>query len=93
MQVLDVEREPAAAQAVPLAGADDRLRVGAVRDGVLAMAIAGRLDSSTTGRIWRQATEAVAAAKAPSVIVDAAGVDYCDGSGIAAKPARPSTIA
>jgi phospholipid/cholesterol/gamma-HCH transport system permease protein len=60
-----------------------RLRVGALRDGVLVMAIAGRLDSSTTGKIWRQATEALAAAKAPSVIVDAAEVDYCDGSGIA----------
>jgi phospholipid/cholesterol/gamma-HCH transport system permease protein len=60
-----------------------RLRVGGVRDGVLVMAIAGRLDSSTTGKIWRQATEAVVAAKARSVIVDAAEVDYCDGSGIA----------
>jgi phospholipid/cholesterol/gamma-HCH transport system permease protein len=60
-----------------------RLRVGAVRDGVLVMAIAGRLDSSTTGRIWRQATEAIATAKVRSVIVDAAEVDYCDGSGIA----------
>ena len=60
-----------------------RLRVGALRDGVLVMAIAGRLDSSTTGKIWRQATEAVAAAKARDVIVDATEVDYCDGSGIA----------
>jgi phospholipid/cholesterol/gamma-HCH transport system permease protein len=47
------------------------------------MAIAGRLDSSTTGKIWRQATEAVARAKARSVIIDANEVDYCDGSGIA----------
>jgi phospholipid/cholesterol/gamma-HCH transport system permease protein len=60
-----------------------RLRVGALRDGVLAVALVGRLDSSTTGKIWRQATEAVVAAKARSVIVDAAEVDYCDGSGIA----------
>ena len=60
-----------------------RLRVGALRDGVLVMAIAGRLDSSTTGKIWRQASEAVAAAKVRSVIVDATEVDYCDGSGIA----------
>jgi phospholipid/cholesterol/gamma-HCH transport system permease protein len=60
-----------------------RLRVGAVRDGVLVMAVAGRLDSSTTGKIWRQATEAVATAKVRSAIVDAAEVDYCDGSGIA----------
>ena len=42
-----------------------RLRVGGVRDGVLVMAIAGRLDSSTTGKIWRQATEAVVASEKP----------------------------
>jgi phospholipid/cholesterol/gamma-HCH transport system permease protein len=60
-----------------------RLRVGAVRDGVLVMAIAGRLDSSSTGKIWRQATETLDTAKVRSVIVDAAEVDYCDGSGIA----------
>ena len=60
-----------------------RLRAGAVRDGVVAIAIEGRLDSNTTGRIWRQATETIVAAKAPSVAVDATEVDYCDGSGIA----------
>ncbi|HSE89557.1 MAG TPA: MlaE family lipid ABC transporter permease subunit [Candidatus Binatia bacterium] len=60
-----------------------RLRVGALRDGVLVMAIAGRLDSNTTGKIWRQATQRLGAAKARSVVVDATEVDYCDGSGIA----------
>ena len=60
-----------------------RLRAGAVRDGVFAIAIEGRLDSNTTGRIWRQATETVANAKARSVTVDASQIDYCDGSGIA----------
>ena len=60
-----------------------RLRAGAVRDGVVAIAIEGRLDSNTTGRIWRQATETVANAKARSVTVDASQIDYCDGSGIA----------
>src|SRR4030095_2144247 len=60
-----------------------RLRTGAVRDGMVAIAIEGRLDSNTTGRIWRQATETVATAKARSVTVDASEIDYCDGSGIA----------
>ena len=59
------------------------LRVGGVRDGVLAINIAGRLDSSTTGKVWRQAIRAVTAAKARNVIIDATDVDYCDGSGIA----------
>jgi phospholipid/cholesterol/gamma-HCH transport system permease protein len=60
-----------------------RFRAGAVRDGAVAIAIEGRLDSNTTGRIWRQATETVANAKARSVTVDASQIDYCDGSGIA----------
>ena len=66
-----------------LSASSVRLRTGAIRDGVVAIAIEGRLDSNTTGRIWRQATETVATAKARSVTVDASQVDYCDGSGIA----------
>ncbi len=66
-----------------LSASSVRLRTGAVRDGVVAIAIEGRLDSNTTGRIWRQATETVATAKARSVTVDASQVEYCDGSGIA----------
>jgi phospholipid/cholesterol/gamma-HCH transport system permease protein len=66
-----------------LSASSVRFRTGAVRDGVFAIAIEGRLDSNTTGRIWRQATETVATAKARSVTVDASQIDYCDGSGIA----------
>jgi phospholipid/cholesterol/gamma-HCH transport system permease protein len=60
-----------------------RLRAGAVHDGVVNISIEGRLDSNTTGSIWRRATEMVTTAKTRSVVVDAAAVDYCDGSGIA----------
>jgi phospholipid/cholesterol/gamma-HCH transport system permease protein len=60
-----------------------RLRRGGVRDGAVVLVIEGRLDSNTTGKIWRQATETVIAAKAPNIVVDAGAVDYCDGSGIA----------
>ena len=49
-----------------------RLRAGAVHDGVVNISIEGRLDSNTTGRIWRRATETVATAKTRSVAVDAA---------------------
>src|SRR5262245_66281084 len=66
-----------------LSASSVRLRAGTIHDGVANIAIEGRLDSSTTGQIWRKATEMVTAAKARSVIVDAAAVDYCDGSGIA----------
>ena len=53
------------------------------RDGALQFTVIGRLDSTTTGRIWRQAMEAIGRTKALQVIVDASGIEYCDGSGIA----------
>jgi len=53
------------------------------RDGAFKLVFAGRLDSSTTGGVWRRATTAVSSAKAPNVIVDASGIDYCDGAGVA----------
>jgi phospholipid/cholesterol/gamma-HCH transport system permease protein len=59
------------------------LRVEGVRDGVFAFAIEGRLDSSSTGQIWRRATDTIQGAKASSVVMDASKIDYCDGSGIA----------
>ena len=65
------------------AHASVHLRKEPLRDGVLRLAIEGRLDSDGTGQIWRDATNSVAAAKAASVVLDAAGVDYCDGSGVA----------
>jgi phospholipid/cholesterol/gamma-HCH transport system permease protein len=62
---------------------DAKFRAGKLRDGILQIAIEGRLDSSTTGALWRDATRTVAAAKAPQVVFDASRIDYCDGSGIA----------
>ena len=59
------------------------LRSEGPRDGFLKLIFAGRLDSSTTGTVWRRATTAVTRGKAQTVVVDAAGVDYCDGAGIA----------
>ncbi|HEX9454473.1 MAG TPA: MlaE family lipid ABC transporter permease subunit [Candidatus Binatia bacterium] len=60
-----------------------RFRGGEKRDGTLNIAIEGRLDSDSTGKIWREATKVVRDAKAPNVKLDAASIDYCDGSGIA----------
>jgi phospholipid/cholesterol/gamma-HCH transport system permease protein len=57
------------------------LRVEQSRDGLIAFAIDGRLDSANTGKIWRRATELVAGAR--KVELDASGVEYCDASGIA----------
>jgi phospholipid/cholesterol/gamma-HCH transport system permease protein len=59
------------------------LRTGRARDGVFTFAIEGRLDSSSTGKIWRQANETVAQAASKQIILDASAIEYCDGSGIA----------
>lgn len=59
------------------------LRTEGPQNGPFKVIFAGRLDSSTVGGIWRQATAAVRGAKAANVIIDAGGVEYCDGAGIA----------
>ena len=59
------------------------LRSEGPRDGEFKLTIAGRLDSNTTGGIWRRATAALSGAKATTAIVDATGIEYCDGAGIA----------
>ena len=59
------------------------LHTNAPRDGVLTLAIAGRLDSDTTGTIWPAATDAVAAAQVPKILIDASRLEYCDSAGIA----------
>src|SRR4029079_15967887 len=53
------------------------------RDGTLKLIIAGRLDAETTGTIWRRAVANVQGANAAHVVVDASGIEYCDGAGIA----------
>jgi phospholipid/cholesterol/gamma-HCH transport system permease protein len=67
--------------AISYSGID--MRAEGPRDGVFKLALAGRLDSDTTGKIWRRAASSVSAAKVPNVVVDASGIDYCDGAGIA----------
>jgi phospholipid/cholesterol/gamma-HCH transport system permease protein len=59
------------------------LRSEGPRDGLFKLIIAGRLDSTTTGRVWNGAADSVKRSGAPRVEVDASGVEYCDGAGIA----------
>ncbi|HEU4346048.1 MAG TPA: MlaE family lipid ABC transporter permease subunit [Candidatus Binatia bacterium] len=59
------------------------LRSQGTRDGAFTLAIEGRLDSASTGKIWRRAMETVARARSRHVTLDATGIEYCDGSGIA----------
>jgi len=50
--------------------------------GLLTLTIEGRLDSTTTGRIWREAIEALEQVSPTRVVINSSGIDYCDGSGI-----------
>lgn len=52
-------------------------------DGKRVLALSGRLVAGTIPAIWREALAAVRADPARPVVVDAAGVTYCDGAGIA----------
>ena len=73
----------AAAVAPGVAGAAAQLSTKDAADGSLVLEFAGRLDAYSIGEVWAQARAALAAAPQRRVIVDAAGVDYCDGGGLA----------
>lgn len=59
------------------------LRSEGPRNGLFKLILAGQLDASTTGTVWRRAATSVTQAKAKDVLVDASGIDYCDGAGVA----------
>ena len=52
-------------------------------DGRLVLALSGRLVAESIPDVWRAALHALRAAAGRPAVVDAAGVDYCDGAGIA----------
>ena len=51
-------------------------------DGAITVALGGRLDAHTTGRIWRGAVGAITGGGVQRVDIDASGVTYCDGAGV-----------
>jgi phospholipid/cholesterol/gamma-HCH transport system permease protein len=53
-----------------------------ISPGVLGVKIIGRLDSMSTGNIWRETKLEIDRTSPKRVIVDASGIEYCDGSGI-----------
>lgn len=61
---------------------DAYFRAAGGEEGLLTLTIEGRLDSATTGKIWREATAALAEASPKRVVLDASGITYCDGSGV-----------
>ncbi len=52
-------------------------------DGERVLALSGRLVAETIPEVWRNALAAMKSAGARGVVVDAKGVEYCDGAGIA----------
>ena len=50
-----------------------QLRSDGPRNGLLKLAIDGRLDADSTGRVWRESIRLVAAARAATVDLDASG--------------------
>ena len=52
-------------------------------DGRRILALSGRLDSATLPDVWNASRRAASEAPTRPLVVDAAGVDYCDGAGAA----------
>jgi len=52
-------------------------------DGRRVLALTGRLDATTLPELWEKAHRAADDAPAKPLLVDAAGVEYCDGAGVA----------
>jgi phospholipid/cholesterol/gamma-HCH transport system permease protein len=59
------------------------LAVTDTADGRRVLALTGRLDATTLPALWNEVRSAAAAAAAKPIVVDASGVDYCDGAGAA----------
>jgi phospholipid/cholesterol/gamma-HCH transport system permease protein len=49
----------------------------------LTFLITGRLDTNSTGRLWRQAFHVLEQSRPSQVVIDASSVSYCDGAGVA----------
>ena len=71
------------AAAVDAAGPAATLAVSDAADGSRLLRLAGRLDTYSIAAVWSQARAAVAQVPDRRVVIDASGVDYCDGGGVA----------
>ena len=59
------------------------LTVSDAATGARELRLAGRLDAYSIAGVWHDALAALAAAPGRAIVIDASGVDYCDGAGIA----------
>ena len=60
-----------------------RADVSGARDdsGRFVLNLSGRLDAETTGAAWREAMRLTGGVRTDDLLVDAAGLEYCDGAG------------
>ena len=58
------------------------LHTSTSESGSLVLRLQGWLDSTTTSKVWKEATKAVDKFKTHQVTVDASGLEYCDGTGV-----------
>ena len=49
----------------------------------LKLVITGRLDAETTSRLWPQIIRKLSRARPKTLVVDAGGIEYCNGAGVA----------
>ena len=54
-----------------------------LHEGTLRCTIKGRLDAETTGRLWSHVLRKITETKPEVLILEASGVEYCDGAGMA----------
>jgi phospholipid/cholesterol/gamma-HCH transport system permease protein len=59
------------------------LKVGTTAGGILELQLTGRLDAQTIPELWERCRVALRQKAAQRVILDASGVSYCDGAGVA----------
>jgi len=60
-----------------------RFQLGTGSGGVVALGLSGRLDARSTAGLWRELDSQLPKTPGSSLDVDASGVDYCDGAGLA----------
>ena len=66
----------------PLATAAS-LQAGPAEGDAAVLLLSGRLDAYSVSSLWNEALAALTARGAVPVVIDASGVEYCDGAGVA----------
>jgi len=66
-----------------LTESDARFDLRAGGQGAASLSLTGRLDATSTARLWREIPAALRKQGATGLQIDASGVEYCDGAGLA----------